>query len=71
MMGAPFNNLLQDRFIDLCDVSRCKHGIVILQTFGIGIGSAVAASPKSSTMLWIRTDLSATSRSVKEVKSVS
>ena len=32
-------------------------------TFGIGIGSEVAASPRSSTMFLMRTERSATSRS--------
>lgn len=69
MVGAPLDNLLQDRLVDL-RLLLANHAVTIsnapgakkgMLTFGIGIASP--ESPISSSMFLIKMERSATSRS--------
>ena len=72
---APFDNLLQDRLVDLCEnvsrVSRMKPRRGGELTFGMGMAASISPPPRSSSMCLISIDLSATARSAKRVSLLS
>lgn len=68
MLVAPLDDLPKDGLVDLdgrvSDLRYKSAHTIVLLTFGTGMGSWVAASPRSSSKFLIRTERMAALRSI-------